>query len=173
MVLLHGFDSSALEFRRLVPLLHRELPEVDVYALDVLGWGFTHTDVQRLYPRGEGMYSAQAKCEHLRCFLEQVVGVGGGMEVPPLTVLGASLGGALAVELISLHPRLVEKLVLVDAQAYLGTAVRVMVCMRVDGSCNLTCVCVCVCEDGAGPAASLPRPLTRLGVNVLKSEPLR
>eukprot|EP00435_Cladocopium_sp_Y103_P067065 s80_g29.t1 len=37
-VLLHGFDSSALEFRRLLPLLSEA--GVEVYLVDLLGWGF-------------------------------------------------------------------------------------------------------------------------------------
>ena len=39
MLLLHGFDSSLLEFRRLLPRLGEKGAEV--YAMDVLGWGFT------------------------------------------------------------------------------------------------------------------------------------
>lgn len=37
--MLHGFDSSLLEFRRLLPKL--EDLGAEVYAVDVLGWGFT------------------------------------------------------------------------------------------------------------------------------------
>ena len=37
-VLLHGFDSSSLEFRRFLPLLSQA---ADVYAVDLAGWGFT------------------------------------------------------------------------------------------------------------------------------------
>lgn len=39
ILMLHGFDSSLLEFRRLMP----ELGELgaEAYAVDVLGWGFT------------------------------------------------------------------------------------------------------------------------------------
>lgn len=39
ILMLHGFDSSLLEFRRLIPKLG-ELG-ADAYAVDVLGWGFT------------------------------------------------------------------------------------------------------------------------------------
>lgn len=39
ILLLHGFDSSLLEFRRLLPKLG-ELG-AEAYAVDVLGWGFT------------------------------------------------------------------------------------------------------------------------------------
>ena len=38
VVLLHGFDSSSLEFRRFHPLLSQV---ADVYAVDLAGWGFT------------------------------------------------------------------------------------------------------------------------------------
>ena len=44
LVLLHGFDSSCLEWRRLMPQLDTQgLDEVDVYALDIFGWGFSGT----------------------------------------------------------------------------------------------------------------------------------
>lgn len=39
MLLLHGFDSSLLEFRRALPELEQRGAEA--YAVDVLGWGFT------------------------------------------------------------------------------------------------------------------------------------
>lgn len=39
MLFLHGFDSSLLEFRRLLPKLGEM--GADAYAVDVLGWGFT------------------------------------------------------------------------------------------------------------------------------------
>lgn len=41
MLFLHGFDSSLLEFRRLLPELQADGAEA--YAVDVLGWGFTDT----------------------------------------------------------------------------------------------------------------------------------
>jgi len=39
VVILHSFDSSCLEWRRVVPLL--EESSTEAYALDILGWGFT------------------------------------------------------------------------------------------------------------------------------------
>lgn len=39
ILMLHGFDSSLLEFRRLMPKL--EDLGAEAYAVDVLGWGFT------------------------------------------------------------------------------------------------------------------------------------
>ncbi|MDJ0636916.1 MAG: hypothetical protein QNJ34_27305 [Xenococcaceae cyanobacterium MO_188.B29] len=38
ILLLHGFDSSLLEFRRLIPLLSSEC---ETWAVDLLGSGFT------------------------------------------------------------------------------------------------------------------------------------
>lgn len=37
--LVHGFDSSCLEYRRLGPELAAQ--GIDTYAVDILGWGFT------------------------------------------------------------------------------------------------------------------------------------
>lgn len=42
ILMLHGFDSSLLEFRRLMPKLG-ELG-AEAYAVDVLGWGFTNLE---------------------------------------------------------------------------------------------------------------------------------
>lgn len=54
ILLLHGFDSSLLEWRRLVP----ELEEMgaDVYAVDILGWGFTETEGVLDFGAGEGVF---------------------------------------------------------------------------------------------------------------------
>jgi Alpha/beta hydrolase family len=99
IVLLHGFDSSAVEYRRLAPLIAQKR---DVYAPDILGWGFSdHTDVISFTPA--------AKLAHLKSFIKEVVG-------EPCVVVGASLGGAIAILLATESPELVEKVVLIDAQ---------------------------------------------------------
>ena len=60
IVLLHGFDSSALEYRRLAPLI--ATTGRDVYIPDMLGWGFNdQKDVKTFDP--------EAKLEHLKCFI--------------------------------------------------------------------------------------------------------
>jgi hypothetical protein len=38
ILLIHGFDSSVLEFRRLLPLLS---PKYETWAVDLFGFGFT------------------------------------------------------------------------------------------------------------------------------------
>ena len=63
VVLLHGFDSSCLEFRRLAPAL--EDLGVPVVAPDVLGWGFTDARESRTT-------SALAKRKHLHALWQQV-----------------------------------------------------------------------------------------------------
>jgi pimeloyl-ACP methyl ester carboxylesterase len=42
VVMLHGFDSSSLEMRRLHPLLDQQ---VEAWAVDLVGWGFTDHSV--------------------------------------------------------------------------------------------------------------------------------
>ena len=54
LLLVHGFDSSALEYRRLGPQLAKL--GVDVYCVDLLGWGYTQLD-------DVNSFSAQAKIE--------------------------------------------------------------------------------------------------------------
>ena len=73
-VLVHGFDSSCLEYRQLAPLL---AAQADVYVPDVLGWGFSdQIDVTDFGPN--------AKVNHLECFINQVV-------KSPCILIGASL----------------------------------------------------------------------------------
>lgn len=99
IVLLHGFDSSAIEYRRLAPLIALQR---DVYIPDILGWGFSnHEDVLS--------FSPAAKMAHLKSFITEIIG-------EPCVVVGASLGGAIAILLATEAPELVEKVVLIDAQ---------------------------------------------------------
>ena len=106
ILLLHGFDSSCLEFRRIAPLLAEG--DRDVYVLDILGWGFSDTqDIASAKP--------EAKLEHIKCFIEQVIG-------GPCVLLGASLGGAIAIILSAeTCPNLVERLILIGTLHILYT----------------------------------------------------
>jgi pimeloyl-ACP methyl ester carboxylesterase len=98
IVMLHGFDSSCLEFRRLMPelaLQHR------VWALDLLGFGFCD--------RPADLQVSPAKvCEHLYAFWQSQV-------KEPMVLVGASMGGAAAIEFALSYPEAVEKLVLLDS----------------------------------------------------------
>jgi pimeloyl-ACP methyl ester carboxylesterase len=104
-VLLHGFDSSSLEFRRFHPLLSQV---GDVYAVDLAGWGFT--DCGFSGPDAERIaLGPPQKRAHLRAFLQQVVG-------RPVTLVGTSLGGTVAIDYATNHPENLDRLVLIDAQ---------------------------------------------------------
>lgn len=147
-VLLHGFDSSCLEFRRFHPLLSQL---GDVYAVDLAGWGFTDCGFGN--GRADQKLGPAQKRAHLRAFLQQVVqsGVGSGNgngsgSARPVVLVGTSLGGTVAIDYATNHPEDLERLVLIDAQGFI---------------------------DGIGPLASLPSFLATLGVKVLRSVPLR
>eukprot|EP01035_Chromulina_nebulosa_P018610 gene18610-24339_t len=102
IVLLHGFDSSLLEFRKLAPLLSEKN---DVYVPDILGWGFNdHSKVKDFKPK--------AKIDYLKSFIKNVV-------KDRCTLVGASLGGAISIILAAECPELVESLVLIDAQGFI------------------------------------------------------
>jgi pimeloyl-ACP methyl ester carboxylesterase len=146
LLLVHGFDSSALEYRRLGPQL--AALGVDVYCVDLLGWGYTQLE-------SVNSFSAKAKVEALKGFWQTV---GGNGEV---VVGGASLGGAATIEFAvenlckptdgendgeDADQGFVRGTVLIDAQGFV---------------------------DGIGPMSFLPAPLARAGIKVLKSEPLR
>ena len=105
VVMLHGFDSSCLEFRRIAPLLAEV--GVDSYIPDILGWGF-NPPVQEVK-----QYTPEAKLEHLVSFIKTV---NGGK---PVHVCGASLGGGVALTLAAEYPELVSKLILIDAQGFI------------------------------------------------------
>ena len=81
IVLLHGFDSSALEFRRLFPLLREA--GATAYAVDLVGWGFSCCGFHD-YP--DLQLGPQQKTDHLYAFWrEKVRGgalgrLGGGRE---------------------------------------------------------------------------------------------
>jgi pimeloyl-ACP methyl ester carboxylesterase len=98
IVMLHGFDSSCLEFRRLLPRLAEENR---VWAVDLLGFGFCDRP-------GDLQVSPQTICEHLYAFWQAEVR-------EPMVLIGASMGGAAAVEFALAYPEAVEKLVLLDS----------------------------------------------------------
>ena len=135
-VLLHGFDSSMLEFRRFIPLL-KTLG--DVYVVDLAGWGFSDCGFSDPETAADVTLGPIQKRRHLEKFVQDVVG-------RPVVLLGTSLGGSVAIDFAVECSEWVTKLVLVDAQGFI---------------------------DGIGPMSSMPRFLSELGVQVLKSVALR
>lgn len=130
MLLLHGFDSSCLEWRNAYPKL--EEANIESWAFDTLGWGFSYSGVL-------SSVGVAAKREHLyefwRSYLKR-----------PMILVGASLGGATAIDFCLAYPEAVSKLVLINAQVY---------------------------TEGTGRMATVPRFLAYAGVSVLKSVLLR
>jgi pimeloyl-ACP methyl ester carboxylesterase len=101
VLLLHGFDSSVMEFRRLLPLL---TGRTQTWAVDLLGFGFTE--------RSEGLeISTRTIQEHLYAFWKAMI-------QRPVVLVGASMGGAAAIDFALAFPETVEKLVLLDSAGY-------------------------------------------------------
>ena len=95
LLLLHGFDSSFLEFRRLAPQLRDRF---QLFIPDLFGFGFS--------PRPSGAsYGPEPVLRHLDALLER-------LPPSPVGLIGASMGGAVAVELARRHPEQIRQLLL-------------------------------------------------------------
>ncbi|MBD2100801.1 alpha/beta fold hydrolase [Leptolyngbya sp. FACHB-261] len=101
ILLLHGFDSSVFEFRRLLPLL---ATQAETWALDLLGFGFTE--------RLAGIpFGPTAIKTHLYQAWQTLIG-------QPVTLVGVSMGGAAAIDLAISYPEVVQNLVLIGSAGY-------------------------------------------------------
>lgn len=98
IVLLHGFDSSLMEFRRLIPLI---APHHSTWAIDLLSFGFTARSPQI------ALSPASIKTHLYYCWKTLIQ--------RPMILVGVSMGGAAAIDFTLSHPDLVEKLILVDS----------------------------------------------------------
>lgn len=104
LLMLHGFDSSLLEFRHLFPLLE---PHGPLYAVDLMGFGFTACPLSAsIEPR--------TIRQHLYATWKVLID-------RPVTLLGASLGGAVAIDFALHHPDCVERLILIDSVGFSGS----------------------------------------------------
>ncbi|MEH1987018.1 alpha/beta fold hydrolase [Nostoc sp.] len=101
ILLLHGFDSSILEFRLLLPLL---ATQNETWAVDLLGFGFT----QR---QKEINYSPTTIRIHLYNFWKNLIN-------RPITLVGASMGGATAIDFTLTYPQVVKSLILINSLGY-------------------------------------------------------
>ncbi len=103
ILLLHGFDSSVLEFRALLPLLaaHNQ-----VWAVDLLGFGFTERS-------REIDYNPSSIKTHLYSFWQTLIN-------RPVVLIGTSMGGATAIDFTVAYPPAVEKLVLINSVGFSG-----------------------------------------------------
>jgi pimeloyl-ACP methyl ester carboxylesterase len=101
ILLLHGFDSSVFEFRRLQPLLAANHA---TWNLDLLGFGFTDrpTDVP---------FTPTAIKTHLYHTWKTLIN-------QPMVLVGASMGGAAAIDFALTHPEAVKQLILIDSAGF-------------------------------------------------------
>ena len=104
---LHGFDSSHLEYRRLAPLLaaHHQL-----FIPDLFGFGFCPRPLA-------ARYGPEAVLEHLELVLTEVLQRSGAEQV---SLIGASMGGSVAVELARRCPAQIDRLLLLAPAGLTG-----------------------------------------------------
>ena len=104
ILLIHGFDSCFLEYRRLTPLLKKKNKLI---IPDLYGFGFS--------PRSSGnKYGFKYLMKHLNSVLNYF------SKNKPIGVIGASMGGALALELARQNPKKVNKLLLLSPAGLAG-----------------------------------------------------
>jgi pimeloyl-ACP methyl ester carboxylesterase len=100
VVLIHDILVSHLEFERVTELL---APRLRVLAPDLPGFGESEKPPPARYAYG------------IESFAEAMVDMIAGLGLGRVSVVGHSLGGAVAITLAAEHPELVDRLVLVDA----------------------------------------------------------
>lgn len=99
VVLLHGFASSIVTWRDVMPALARDH---DVIALDFPGFGGSEIR--------EGLPPS--------AYPGLVAGLMEGLGLPRASLVGNSLGGGVAVVIAARHPQRVDRLVLIDSVGY-------------------------------------------------------
>ena len=104
LLMLHGFDSSFLEFRRLAPLLTERF---QLFIPDLFGFGFSPRPPQAAYGPEAVLRHLDALVAHLDA--DRAIGV-----------IGASMGGAVAVELARRQPERIHQLLLLAPAGLTG-----------------------------------------------------
>ena len=104
IILIHGFDSCFLEYRRLTPLLKKNNKLI---IPDLYGFGFC--------PRSSGnKYGFKYLMKHLNSVLNYF------SHDQPIGLIGASMGGALALELARQNPKKVNRVLLLSPAGLAG-----------------------------------------------------
>ena len=104
VLLIHGFDSCFLEFRRITPFLKKNNKLI---IPDLYGFGFC--------PRSRGnKYGFKYLMKHLNSVLDYF------SKNQPIGVIGASMGGALALELARQNPKKINNLLLLSPAGLAG-----------------------------------------------------
>ena len=104
LLLLHGFDSSFLEFRRLAPRLKGSF---QLFIPDLFGFGFSPRPPQAIF-------GPAAVLNHLDQLLDQLP------TSDAVGLIGASMGGSVAVELARRQPERVRDLLLLAPAGLTG-----------------------------------------------------
>ena len=108
IVLIHGFDSSVLEFRYIAP----KLVEAGMHVEAMEWWtgGFTGREpFIKALAADPSATPWDLIRKHQRAFIKRQLGD------QKCILLGASLGGAVALDFAASHPECIEKLILMDA----------------------------------------------------------
>ena len=104
ILLLHGFDSSFLEFRRIYPEL---IKNFKVIIPDLLGFGFT--------PRSATNDYSSSK---IISYLIEIIDV---LKInKKLNIIGASMGGSAALQLVDKIPNFIDKIILLSPAGLFG-----------------------------------------------------
>ena len=120
LLLLHGFDSSFLEFRRIAPLLS---PSHRLLIPDLRGFGFSPRSAASqasatVSGAAGGDHGPEAVLRHLEALLEALAG--DPDTAGPLGLIGASMGGSVAVCLARRQPSRINRLLLLAPAGLTG-----------------------------------------------------
>jgi pimeloyl-ACP methyl ester carboxylesterase len=107
LVLIHGLGASTFTFRRILPDLAGHFRTV---ALDLKGFGFSE--------RADGDYSLGAQAALVREVMDR-------LDIETASVLGHSMGGAVAMRLALAYPQRVERLILASSASDLELGRRI------------------------------------------------
>lgn len=101
IVLIHGFLSSTFSFRKLIPLL---IHDYNVLTID-------------LPPFGKSGKSTRYKYTYQN-FAQTIVKLMDDLDIHSASIVGHSLGGQIALQIVYSHPSAVHKAVLLCSSAY-------------------------------------------------------
>lgn len=104
IILLHGFDSSFLEFRRIYPLLKNNFKLI---IPDLFGFGFS--------PRISGIKYCPNNIVDNICNLLSELNLN-----QKIKIIGASMGGSVALSLLKIIPNDIDKIILLSPAGLFG-----------------------------------------------------
>ena len=104
ILFLHGFDSSFLEFRRIYPFLKKKF---QLIIPDLLGFGFSPRNASNQYNPRE--------------ITSNLIDIINTLKLKnKLMVVGASMGGSVAINLAREIPELIDKIILLSPAGLFG-----------------------------------------------------